>query len=175
MHCRGASVRSARAAAGQSPGGYDFREFASPLALQTLPSCQTRACLPRRRKSPHGLPRARPEFGPLSSWRRWKETKSAGPGIERSAIAGRHLAITLCRCMNIPARYCTGYLGDIGVPVNPNPMDFSGWAEVFLNGRWYTSDARHNHPASAVLSWAAAVMPRRRDIDRLWDRQAFAI
>jgi transglutaminase-like putative cysteine protease len=49
-----------------------------------------------------------------------------------------HLAIMICRCMNIPARYCTGYLGDIGVPVDPNPMDFSAWAEVFLDGRWYT-------------------------------------
>jgi transglutaminase-like putative cysteine protease len=57
-----------------------------------------------------------------------------------------HLAIALCRCMNIPARYCTGYLGDIGVPRDPAPMDFSAWFEVFLNGRWYTFDARHNHP-----------------------------
>jgi transglutaminase-like putative cysteine protease len=57
-----------------------------------------------------------------------------------------HLAIALCRCMNIPARYCTGYLGDIGVPIDVNPMDFSGWFEVFLDGRWYTMDARHNHP-----------------------------
>jgi transglutaminase-like putative cysteine protease len=57
-----------------------------------------------------------------------------------------HLAVALCRCMNIPARYCTGYLGDIGVPVDPNPMDFSAWFEVFLDGRWYTMDARHNHP-----------------------------
>ena len=57
-----------------------------------------------------------------------------------------HLAIVLCRCMNIPARYCTGYLGDIGVPVDINPMDFSAWFEVFLDGRWYTMDARHNHP-----------------------------
>jgi transglutaminase-like putative cysteine protease len=55
-----------------------------------------------------------------------------------------HLAITLCRCMNIPARYATGYLGDIGVPADPNPMDFSAWLEVFLQGRWYTFDARHN-------------------------------
>jgi transglutaminase-like putative cysteine protease len=55
-----------------------------------------------------------------------------------------HLAITLCRCMNIPARYATGYLGDIGVPTDPNPMDFSAWFEVFLQGRWYTFDARHN-------------------------------
>lgn len=57
-----------------------------------------------------------------------------------------HLAITLCRCMNIPARYVNGYLGDIGVPVDPAPMDFSAWMEVFLDGRWYTFDARHNRP-----------------------------
>ncbi len=55
-----------------------------------------------------------------------------------------HLAITLCRCMNIPARYVTGYLGDIGVPKDPAPMDFSAWFEVYLGGRWYTFDARHN-------------------------------
>jgi transglutaminase-like putative cysteine protease len=57
-----------------------------------------------------------------------------------------HLAVTLCRCMNIPARYCTGYLGDIGVPKDPAPMDFSAWFEVYLSGQWYTFDARHNHP-----------------------------
>ena len=57
-----------------------------------------------------------------------------------------HLAVTLNRCMNIPARYVTGYLGDIGVPVDDAPMDFSGWYEVYLSGRWYTFDARHNKP-----------------------------
>jgi len=57
-----------------------------------------------------------------------------------------HLAVALCRCMNIPARYCTGYLGDIGVPQDPAPMDFSAWFEVYLDGRWYTFDARHNTP-----------------------------
>lgn len=57
-----------------------------------------------------------------------------------------HLALTLCRCMNIPARYCTGYLGDIGVPPDTAPMDFSGWFQAFLGGRWYTFDARHGHP-----------------------------
>ncbi|MDA9533588.1 transglutaminase-like domain-containing protein [Bradyrhizobium sp. CCBAU 25338] len=57
-----------------------------------------------------------------------------------------HLAVTLCRCMNIPARYCTGYLGDIGVPPDPAPMDFSAWFEAYIGGRWYTFDARHNHP-----------------------------
>ena len=57
-----------------------------------------------------------------------------------------HLAIALCRCLNIPARYCTGYLGDIEVPPDPAPMDFSAWFEAFLNGRWYAFDARHNQP-----------------------------
>jgi transglutaminase-like putative cysteine protease len=55
-----------------------------------------------------------------------------------------HLALTLCRCTNIPARYCTGYLGDIGVPPDVNPMDFSGWFEVYLDNRWHVFDARHN-------------------------------
>ncbi|MDB6014791.1 MAG: inferenceab initio prediction:Prodigal:2 [Gammaproteobacteria bacterium] len=57
-----------------------------------------------------------------------------------------HLAITLCRCLNIPARYCTGYLGDIGIPPVEAPMDFSGWFEAYLDGQWYTFDARHNVP-----------------------------
>ena len=48
--------------------------------------------------------------------------------------------------MNIPARYCTGYLGDIGVPCSPAPMDFSAWFEVYLGGDWHTFDARHNTP-----------------------------
>jgi transglutaminase-like putative cysteine protease len=57
-----------------------------------------------------------------------------------------HLAITFCRCMNIPARYCTGYLGDIGVPAAPSPMDFSAWFEAFLGGQWYAFDARNLIP-----------------------------
>ncbi|MFG5121584.1 transglutaminase family protein [Methylorubrum sp. POS3] len=69
-----------------------------------------------------------------------------------------HLAITLCRCMNIPARYCTGYLGDIGVPAVPDPMDFSAWFEAYLDGRWYTFDARHNKPRIGRI-----VMARGRD------------
>jgi len=55
-----------------------------------------------------------------------------------------HLAITLCRCLNIPARYCTGYLGDIGVPASPDPMDFAGWMEVYLGDGWHTFDPRNN-------------------------------
>ncbi|HYE17907.1 MAG TPA: transglutaminase family protein [Tepidisphaeraceae bacterium] len=57
-----------------------------------------------------------------------------------------HLAITFCRALNIPARYATGYLGDIGVPGVPSPMDFSAWFEVYLGGQWWTMDARHNKP-----------------------------
>jgi transglutaminase-like putative cysteine protease len=57
-----------------------------------------------------------------------------------------HLAVALCRCMNIPARYATGYLGDIGVPPVDARMDFSAWFEVYLSGRWFTFDARHNQP-----------------------------
>lgn len=56
----------------------------------------------------------------------------------------QHLAITLCRSLNIPARYVTGYLGDIGVPAAPSPMDFSAWFEAYLEGRWWAFDARHN-------------------------------
>jgi hypothetical protein len=63
---------------------------------------------------------------------------------ERRGVSRDLLAVTLSRCMNIPARYCTGYLGDIGVPADPAPMDFSAWYEVFLDGRWFTFDARHN-------------------------------
>jgi transglutaminase-like putative cysteine protease len=55
-----------------------------------------------------------------------------------------HVAITLCRCMNIPARYCTGYLGDIGVPVADAPMDFAGWLEAYIGGAWHTFDPRNN-------------------------------
>lgn len=73
-----------------------------------------------------------------------------------------HLAVALCRCMNIPARYCTGYLGDIGVPPVEAPMDFSAWFEVYLagpqGGRWYTFDARHNTPRIGRI-----LMARGRD------------
>ncbi len=55
-----------------------------------------------------------------------------------------HLAVAFCRCMNIPARYCTGYLGDINIPPVPDPMDFAAWMEVYLGGRWHTFDPRNN-------------------------------
>ena len=76
--------------------------------------------------------------------------KSAHDVYEQRAGVCRdfaHLALTFCRCMGIPARYCTGYMGDIGIPPDPAPMDFSGWFQAYLSGQWYTFDARHNHPA----------------------------
>ncbi len=74
-----------------------------------------------------------------TAWQVYNE----GQGVCRDYA---HLAIALCRCMNIPARYCTGYLGDIGVPPVDAPMDFAGWFEAFLGGSWYTFDARNNVP-----------------------------
>lgn len=78
-----------------------------------------------------------------------RPTRTAAEGHEERHGVCRdfaHLAVTLCRCMNIPARYCTGYLGDIGVPPVDAPMDFSAWFEVYLGGAWRTFDARHNTP-----------------------------
>lgn len=69
-----------------------------------------------------------------------------------------HLAVTFCRCMHIPARCAAGYLGDIGIPPQPLPMDFSGWFEAYLDGRWYTFDARHNQPRIGRI-----LMTRGRD------------
>jgi transglutaminase-like putative cysteine protease len=85
------------------------------------------------------------EFG----YQHARATRTAREGFaERRGVCRdfAHLAVALCRCMNIPARYATGYLGDIGVPPDPAPMDFSAWFEVYLEGGWYTFDARHNEP-----------------------------
>ncbi len=83
-----------------------------------------------------GYAHARPT---KTAWEAYVE----GTGVCRDFA---HLAIALCRCMNIPARYCTGYLGDVGIPPVDAPMDFSGWFEAYLDGSWYTFDARHNTP-----------------------------
>jgi transglutaminase-like putative cysteine protease len=74
-----------------------------------------------------------------TAWDVYKERK----GVCRDYA---HLAVALCRCMNIPARYCTGYLGDIGLPPPYGPMDFAGWFEAYLDGGWYTFDPRNNTP-----------------------------
>jgi transglutaminase-like putative cysteine protease len=99
-----------------------------------------------------------PRVQAICGWVNWKvefgyhharSTKTAlDVYTERRGVCRdfQHLAIAFCRAMNIPARYATGYLGDIGVPVGATPMDFSAWFEVYLGGRWWTLDARHNHP-----------------------------
>lgn len=88
-------------------------------------------------------------------------TRTAWEGYQEQVGVCRdfaHLAVTLCRCMNLPARYCTGYLGDIGIPAVDAPMDFSAWFEVFVDGDWYTYDARHNFPRIGRI-----LMARGRD------------
>jgi transglutaminase-like putative cysteine protease len=78
-----------------------------------------------------------------------RPTKTAWEAFnERTGVCRdfAHLAITFCRCMNIPARYCTGYLGDIGIPPQDAPMDFAAWFEVYIGGQWHTFDARNNTP-----------------------------
>jgi transglutaminase-like putative cysteine protease len=78
-----------------------------------------------------------------------RETRTAAQAMEERSGVCRdftHLAVALCRCLNIPARFCNGYLGDIGVPPDPSPMDFNAWFEAYLDGQWYTFDARHNEP-----------------------------
>ena len=90
-----------------------------------------------------------------------RATRTAVEGFREQVGVCRdytHLAVTLCRCMNIPSRYCTGYLGDIGIPPVPYPMDFSAWFEVFLGDKWHTFDARHN-----VARIGRIVMARGRD------------
>jgi transglutaminase-like putative cysteine protease len=83
-----------------------------------------------------GYEHARPT---RTAWEAYNERK----GVCRDFA---HLAVAFCRCMNIPARYCTGYLGDIGIPPPYGPMDFAGWFEAYLGGHWYTFDPRNNVP-----------------------------
>ena len=87
-------------------------------------------------------------------------TRSAADAYDQKVGVCRdyaHLAVALCRCMNIPARYCTGYMGDIGVPLVP-PMDFSAWFDVYLDGAWHIFDARNNRPRIGRI-----LMARGRD------------
>jgi transglutaminase-like putative cysteine protease len=86
-----------------------------------------------------------------TAWDVWYERK----GVCRDF---QHLAITLLRALNIPARYATGYLGDINVPEEPFPMDFSAWMEVYVNRKWMTVDARYNQ-----LRTGRILMARGRD------------
>ncbi|NDV00438.1 transglutaminase-like domain-containing protein [Pseudoroseicyclus tamaricis] len=78
-----------------------------------------------------------------------RSTRTASEGLAEGQGVCRdytHLAIAFCRCMNIPARYCTGYLGDVGVPLPHAPGDFAAWMEVYLGGDWWVFDPRNNVP-----------------------------
>jgi transglutaminase-like putative cysteine protease len=86
-----------------------------------------------------------------TAWEAWNE----GRGVCRDFA---HLAVTLCRCMNIPARYCTGYISDVNMPPPYGPMDFAAWFEVYLDGGWYMFDARNNKPM-----YGRVLMARGRD------------
>lgn len=89
-------------------------------------------------------------------YKKARPTKSAlDVYAERTGVCRdfQHLAITFCRALNIPARYATGYLGDIGIP-SRGPMDFSAWFEAFLDGRWWTFDARYNTPQAGRILMA---------------------
>ncbi len=81
------------------------------------------------------------DYGQARSTRTASQTLAEGVGVCRDFT---HLAIAFCRCMNIPARYCTGYLSDIGEPEPHPPGDFAAWMEVFLNDRWWVFDPRNN-------------------------------
>ena len=85
------------------------------------------------------------DYGATTPHKSASQTLVDGAGVCRDFA---HLAITLCRCLNIPARYCTGYLGYTGIPVGTAPVDFSAWFEAFLGDRWFVFDARHNIPRS---------------------------
>ncbi len=90
-----------------------------------------------------------------------RPTKTAWDVYQEQAGVCRdfaHLAITLCRCMNVPARYCTGYMGDMDLPALLGDMDFSAWFEAYLGGQWYVFDARHNFPRCGRI-----LMARGRD------------
>jgi transglutaminase-like putative cysteine protease len=86
-----------------------------------------------------------------SAWEAHQERR----GVCRDFV---HLAVAFCRCLNMPARYCSGYLGDIGVPPSDIPMDFTAWMEVYLGDRWFVFDPRH-----AARRVGRILMARGRD------------
>jgi transglutaminase-like putative cysteine protease len=95
------------------------------------------------------------DYQAARSTRTAAEAYKEGTGVCRDFA---HLAIAFCRCLNIPAAYVNGFLGDIGVPPDPAPMDFSAWFEAYIDHRWVTFDARHNVPRTGRV-----VIARGRD------------
>ena len=108
--------------------------------------------------------------------------------LERQGVCRdyAHLAITFLRCLNVPARYCTGYLGDIGVPPSEVPMDFAGWLEAYLGGAWHTFDPRNNQRRigriliargrdAADVAISTAFGPNTLEVFRVWTDEARAL
>lgn len=152
----------------EDSGQYDEQNFsAQEVPVETLPHEVLRYLLPSRYCEVDLLANTASELF-AGSARGWQRVQAVCEWVNRSVTFGyhfarptrtaldvytervgvcrdfQHLAVTFCRALNIPARYVTGYLGDIGVPLTP-PMDFSAWFEAYLEGRWWTFDARHNH------------------------------
>jgi transglutaminase-like putative cysteine protease len=128
---------------------YTFRETVELFLQCNKPAISRAECLSWFRDAPRAICDYAHDRIIELGYHHARGDRTASEGHEERRGVCRdfaHLAVTLSRCMNIPARYCTGYLGDIGVPADPAPMDFSAWYEVFLDGRWFTFDARHNHP-----------------------------
>jgi transglutaminase-like putative cysteine protease len=111
-----------------------------------------------------------------------RSTKTAAETyVERQGVCRdfAHLAITFLRCLNVPARYCTGYLGDIGVPAADAPMDFAGWFEAYIGGAWHTFDPRNNQRRigriliargrdAADVAISTAFGPNMLEVFRVW-------
>jgi len=122
------------------PSRYCEIDLLSPIAVELFgnlsPGWERVAAIVEwvNRKVTFGYPYARPTKTALDVY------------TERCGVCRdfQHLAVTFCRCLNIPARYVAGYLGDIGVPPSDTAMDFSAWFEAYLGGKWWTFDARHN-------------------------------
>jgi transglutaminase-like putative cysteine protease len=153
----------------EDSGRYDAQNFsAQEIPVEMLPNEVLRYLLPSRYCEVDLLANTASELFAASP-RGWPRVQAVCEWVNRSVSFGyhfarptrtaldvytervgvcrdfQHLAVTFCRALNIPARYVTGYLGDIGVPLTP-PMDFSAWFEAYLDGQWWTFDARHNHP-----------------------------
>jgi transglutaminase-like putative cysteine protease len=91
------------------------------------------------------------------------EAYQEGRGVCRDYA---HLAVAFCRALNIPARYCTGYLGDVGTPPPFSPGDFAAWFEAYLGGQWYTFDARNNAPRIGRVKARQSQTPKSKSGSR---------
>jgi hypothetical protein len=127
-----------------------FRSDHSSLPIQNQAHIEFDGA-PKRRECAAPTAFARNGFIHGTKSRRSRASKRRGKLVRRDFA---HLAVALCRCMNIPARYCSGYLGDIGVPPVEVAMDFHAWFEVYLDNSWHAYDARHHIPRTGGILMA---------------------